>query len=171
MSNVQVSNARRVVFTAMAVGALWIMSIAAHSLAFSGTLFLKQYLWFGAQGANAIMGSSLWSYRALALGLLFALLPLCLLSLASHNSPIKLRDDHVLVGGALFATCIGLCFHAGEGDLRNALANRSLDYSLPSLWLLLPIVFTTAFVIGRAWRRVRCGMPEPQRALRCYGDY
>ena len=181
MTDVQVSNARRIVFTALALVTLWTVSFGAYSL--SCQMPENLHTWFGPRTANRLIlytcigprnataedlftgnlmtwADYFWFYRVLACGLLMALIPLAFLSLSRHNSLITLRDHRILIGGLLFATCIECCYWVGERDawdvIERAKGNsiiRWRDFRVSWLLLLLPIILTTAFVIVGAWRR------------------
>ena len=149
MTDVQVSNARRIGFTALALVAFWVASIGAYSLGYEPTIWL-QILTTDTQFYEFLLGEQgwanyIWTYRAPVCGLLMALIPFAFLFLSRHNSLIKLHDRRILIGGLLFAACIGCCYWLGD-------TNRS-SHSPSRLWLLLPIIMTTAFIIVGAWRR------------------
>ena len=161
MTDVQVSNARRLGFTVLALVSFWVVSFGAYSLGFHMPENLDP--WFGSHPwmmeaffTGQLKWTNPWTYRWLACGLLMALIPLVFLSLSRHNSPIKLRDHRILIGGLLFATCIGCCYWVGELEVieeASAYPTRWWNHRVPWLWLLLPIILTTAFVIWGAWRR------------------
>ena len=180
MTDVQVSNARRVGFTALAV----VMLLFATKTAYGGGFDLwdivaNHCLAFDNYSVDDVKrGTKWWPNSSLVV------LPTLFLSVSVHNSPREVvRDIWILVAGLLFLGCVWCGFWIGA---HNALPTSTLDewrelvlaYSkirhemnaarvqeglrVSWLWLLVPIILTTAFVIFGAWRSaVRDAEGEP----------
>ena len=176
MTDVQVSDARRIVFTALAFIAFWLCVSASHTLG--------DELWRAVADIIPQRGwirANDWvPFWWLASGVVgFTLLPTVFVFLSASNSPAGLRDPHVLVCAALFAGTIAFSYWIGKhnvmpGSTWNAylemvyeqhdglravesIATVRALHHVSWLWLLLPVIPTTAFVI---WGRGegRCGM-------------
>ena len=163
----QVSNARRIGFTALALVAFWVLAWRAQSIGwhrwihhwgdtYPSVLTGRQF-YFMSLSFVPDWGPTVWRWELLSL----AALPLIILSLASHNHPLKLSDRPVLGSGVLFLASIAGGYWTGESAVANA-GDRFITSGLGP-WppnypgtlpcLLLPIILTTAFVIVGAWRR------------------
>jgi hypothetical protein len=146
----QVSNTRRIALTAMAVAILWAASLGACYLGLALPLYLYERL------------GDLWFCGALVCFVVMGLIPMAILSLSEHNSPIKLDDRHVLISSLLFVLCIG---HGWWFGLRFACRALPDPWYLrgvwPWVWLLLPILLTSAVVI----------LGTRQRALRAHAEH
>ena len=94
MSYVQVSNARRIGFTALALVSFWGIAVAAYLKGGNGSKSIACVQWFGA----TVVSSSL---------------PLVFLSLAVHNTLVKLGDPWVVVGGLLIGGSVVFSFLTG----------------------------------------------------------
>jgi hypothetical protein len=156
MTDVQVSNARRIGFTALALVTFWVLAWNAY--------------WFLYLGCRGSYFHRLWFTPAfdVPICVAFALAPMMLYSFATRGF-IRLRHRGELFVGGLFATSIGLSLSLGLSDATAAInmardhndstallleiaAARS-DHTVSWFSLLLPIILTTAFVIFGAWRR------------------
>ena len=161
MTDVQVSNARRIIFTVLALTAFVWISFAAYS-----------QVWRDPEPRHYMPPFNPWSQfardSARLVGFLTsaALLPTIFLSLSHHNSPLKLRDPWIVISGVMFSCTIwishelGDVYYSGVSPLICSPPRSTIfdDVILPIqraswLWLLPPIILTTAFVIFGAWRR------------------
>ena len=178
MPDVQVSNARRVVFTAMAVVTFWILAWKCYAI-FSelpdDELFWLHY----ARDYSWSWIALEWQCPSWTVTIPLASLPTMLVSLSAHNSLVRLRDPWVFLSAAFFLGCMMLVCWLGSQD---ALSAQDAWFEAHPLWrvndagllfedhdrpnpnprslqevswfrLLLPIILTTAFVIYGAWRR------------------
>jgi hypothetical protein len=162
MTDVQVSNARRIGFTALALMAFWVLAWRAYSIGVTASD--NSSVW------SAIGSELVWLFRFPIVGLLFALAPTIFLSLSIKNSLLHLRTRFLFLSALLMAACSGFTCWLGEhdiashvlelvigGDMSNddlrALALASDTLPVSWFWLLIPIILTTAFVIFAAWRR------------------
>ena len=148
MSNeVQVTNARRIVFTALALVSFWVLAWRAYDVGADLTglgqieLTLDRYL-----------------FEVLSL----TIVPMILLSLSTYDHPLRVRSCFDLGNGVLLLASVGfsywrgLCYESGAHiTLIRATGERvvllpTLDWS--KFYILLPLILTTAFVIFGAWR-------------------
>jgi len=190
MADMQVSNARRIVFTALALVVFWVVAWHAYGVGFADGMV--RWHWNTAIPYDPVLDC----LREIAF-LCFTFLPAILLSFALYD----LRDiwktvwrgsvwtsserrceelvrelrgdadlhvvDHryrrMLISTILFLASIAVCYRLGESD-----ASEEHEVSWP--WLLLPIILTSSVVIFGAWRRAVCvvvehgpvGLPPPR---------
>ncbi len=161
MTDVQVSNARRIIFTAAAIVAFWV-------LAWRGYWIIYDELSIPAE-LFELLPFPAWTVWV-AICSAFALVPTMFYSIAAQGYVLRLRDRGVLFAGGLFATSLGLSLWLGMSDVKTAfdktgphsgfsgsfplaLAKARPEHAVSWLYLLLPIILTTAFVIFGAWRR------------------
>ena len=149
MSDVQVSNARRIIFTVLALVALWVLAWTAFWL---GCDRYDHHGFFTAETAGrpvVIVG----------VALSLALLPTLLLYLSPHDRLVRRPEPWIWLAGLGFMCTSGFCYWLGihspeiAGVPLRYRAYVSYDAGVSWVWLLLPIILTTAFVIVGAWRR------------------
>ena len=144
MSDVQVSNARRIGFTALALVSFWVLAWRSYGMAVetglnpdwtptSDTLFVHQ-----------------WRTTAA-----FAVAPTIFMLVSTHKGVRGLSDPLVVISGLMFAATFRSNIWLGFWDTQfgysfgpNGRGNDETSWP----WLLLPIILTTAFVIWGAWR-------------------
>ena len=182
------SNARRIIFTALAIVSFAFVVYAAHRRTLGhwddfwavysvdpDPLHDPDRIGLSPAEANRNFRWDNWM-RFSWEGPLVALLPMLFLAMSEHNSPwVAIRDRWLWIAGLLVIGNIicacGLGEHNGvpawtwnewrllirvHGTVEAA---REAHYISP-LWLLLPIILTTAFVIFGAWlRAVQTGLP------------
>ncbi len=168
MTDVHVSNARRIGFTALALVTFWVLGWRAYEMGcerWSGMISFRS-----PHGEPHVVRAD-YTYWWLVVGPSLALVPIALLSLSVHNSLFKLRDRWILMAAILLAGAIGFSDWLAERDADRSYPDVLINY-LPApppftihdfvreeyhqvsrSWLLLPIILTTAFVIWGAWRR------------------
>jgi hypothetical protein len=122
MTDVQVTNARRIGFTALALVAFW---ISAHRLYYHGYDHacgdyeqLGSLLEFIIDLGGTPSHGEHWSVAAsvLYLAALLGLVPTVLFSLSLHTKMLKLQDPWVFVSGALLVTTTALSLYRGDQD-------------------------------------------------------
>ena len=156
MTDVQVSNARRIGFTALALVAFWVLAWKAYGIGFEDGMPGPQWntaIGIGGQWNTATLQTKVLRFLREYTAICFAIPPAILLSLAIHSWPpscfrgqvVDHRDWRMLISIILFIVSIEVCYRLGESD-----ASAEHEVSWP--WLLLPIL-TSAFVIFGAWRR------------------
>ena len=182
MTHVQVSNARRIGFTALALVAFWVLAIG---------VYWTCARWYVASGAECWfwvlhrptnehhmvlvpdwLSDNLWWVLPSA-----SIVPSLLLSLSIPPIKAGLRDSMVWVFALSCAGTTWVCYWLGERDVMSNMARRVELGTVPEgadrfdslhvhevvtqaadehvvSWppLLLPIILTTAFVIFGAWR-------------------
>jgi hypothetical protein len=159
MSEVQVSNARRIGFTALALVAFWVMAWRAYSIAFG--------INYGSEFSDTVVSTVAplgieyggWlvllvlDHQYLIAGLSLAPVPTLLLWIASGRTGNR---RWLLICGLLFASAISFAFWRTEADSNWApdgdQAKQRREHEVSWFSLLLPIILTTAFVIFGAWR-------------------
>ena len=173
MADVQVSNARRVGFTALALVSLWTLVFAAERFGYRIWRDLADDAATSTgwrMDTTAITSSSL-----LASVLSLTVLPSMFVLVSCHVSLVGLRDKLVWGSSALFAVTLWVGYRLGmhnaypcsdwnewislvwSKDIDIALAEQLAcirdERHVSTLWLLLPLFLTTVFVIFGAWRR------------------
>ncbi len=156
MTDVQVSNARRIGFTALALVAFWVVAWRAYGWGLAQGPVSGAVAVGGGPWNTAVLYDPVLDSLASLASLCFTFLPAILLSFALYDLRDiwklvrELRVDHrdwrMLISIILFIVSIEVCYRLGESD-----ASAEHEVSWP--WLLLPIILTTAFVIFGAWRR------------------
>ena len=176
MADVQVGNARRIGFTALALVAFWVMAWQAYQGGFVSIMLAN---------LNALSNDTprpgIPALRCATVTVAYATLPVLFLSLAAYNSPVRAgRSILIVVTSVLVAGTVASSFLVGVSDSRDSAESlwhaaaplrRHIDQLVIGLaskapppvsgvtatvsWflLLLPIILTTAFVIFGAWRR------------------
>jgi hypothetical protein len=163
MTDVQVSNARRIGFTALATRAYWMACNYSYDIPRYYVYSFSDHPW-----EHVVAYHSWWIVPAL-----LAPIPLALLSLSVHNSPINLRDRRILRTGIMILLSVAFACLLGEHDADTSVAGlagyadengelspgwaaevkRARHHEVSWFLLLPPIILTTAFVIFGAWRR------------------
>ena len=174
MSDVQVSNARRIIFTGLA--------LVAFVVTATGAYWASCDWWFGPQAALR------WESRPPSMEDVYlkvlpvaaggGILPWMFLSLSSWNELLRhrVREPWLFTCTLMFVSAIGFSYWLGGVDAVDAfatisgrwdvvpdkvmtlplvnkfLAQARLEHTVSWLWLLLPLILTTAFVIVGAWK-------------------
>jgi hypothetical protein len=159
MTDVQVSNARRIGFTALALVVFWVLAWRAYQM--GRDVYDNSSVW------SKIDTEAVWTLRFPIVGLLFALVSVIFLSLSIKQSILSLRTRFVLLSAVLIAMSTGFSCWVGELDVAHQIREvegngpwdpwrwQRLELDIgPVSWFrfLLPIILTTAFVIFGAWR-------------------
>ena len=172
MTDVQVSNARRIGFTALALMAFVLSTFQVYWV---NVEYFYSHINTDSRGESPLQATGVLIVTA-------AILPTIFLSFSTSNTPTELRSRRVLSALFAFAACAvfsggWLAYHDAHVVLFSSPRDR-FDLSLISIrqmqqilraehevswpWLLLPIIVTTAFVIWGAWRRAaQIAMLEP----------
>ena len=119
------SNARRIIFTALSAVSFWGIASAAYVKGCSGSKSIACAHWFGASVASSS-------------------LPLMFLSLAVHNTLVKLGDPWVVVGGLFISGSVAFSFLTGVAQT---------EHQVSWLWVLFPMIAITSLVICQSWKR------------------
>jgi hypothetical protein len=179
MTDIQVSNARRIGFTALAVvtmvwGCLYsYWWLVGQNYEGFQTIFRQEWgQWYLTWWGQLLLDST--AAQLITIGLAIGAFPTLLLSLSISNSPAKLRNRHVLPATIMFCGCGAwfwwiatqdcAAFHDAypqDIDEYGHIVERIDDavrlemrnaHEVSWSWLLLPIILTAAFVIFGAWR-------------------
>ena len=155
MTDVQVSNARRISFTALAVVSFWVLTWREYSIACDDV--------FDRIGLGSNLGV-VYSPdpHSVYLAASMAVVPTVFLTISVSNCLRRLLDPWIAVATALIvatvlaARWLGLklndALDAASWEDTEFLAEFEDQQEVPWLWLLLPLILTTAFVIFGAWR-------------------
>ena len=184
MTDVQVSNARRIGFTALALVSFWVLAWKIYSVWCDIGHGGLQLHWLGLYLSEPWGIYDSWEAQIIyaVISGSAAVLPTALLSLSRRNNVFKLRDPWTLISCMLLVVTLVLSHRQGFDDailaLDVAVSDRLTLEGIPNteefseewtwpipsdavahqnhvvswLWLLLPIILTTAFVIFGAWR-------------------
>ena len=172
MTDVKVSNARRIGFTALALVAFWVVALRAYD---DGVLSIMLPDLDALSEDAPRPGIPVERFAIVTVA--YSILPVLFLSLSTHNSPLRsFRSTLTVVTSVLMAGTVGSSFLVGVSDLRSFTERATPHFrhtvqsamGVPSeappemaedpatvSWvvLLLPIILTTAVVIFGAWRR------------------
>ena len=154
MTDVQVSNARRIGFTAMALVISLVLTWHAYSLGW--TRWFEDHPWDTGFISYYLMSVRGPSYVAPMPVLVVAILPMVLVSLARYLHPAKLSDPWVLWSGILFVGSIKFAYVRGGQhafQIHDDILGPTPPEPTTDPWFPLPLILTTAFVIWGAWRR------------------
>ena len=120
MSEIQVSNARRVGFTALALVVFWVVAWRAYSIGVHRWLASLEPQFGRVRGLSSVRYYSSTGYWSWWVVLSLTSAPLIFLSFSSFNHPLKLSSRQTLVSGVLFFVSIGVSYWRGEYDAIDA---------------------------------------------------
>ena len=142
-----VSNARRIGFTALALVAFWVLAWRAYLMGRDGFVFDRPLSDATAEYCVVLIG----------VALLLALLPTLLLYVSIHGVSAKRPAPWILHSGFGFTCTSGFGYWLGVPDPNTVGIPPRYRLYFPQdagpswVWVFIPIILTTAVVIFGAW--------------------